>query len=98
MAKLKESIEPGYVESLDAQGKLPRNLDNPPVKDTVTVPGGGYTIVRFVADNPGTWMLHCHLDFHLHYGMMMLVKVGSRRDLPPTPPNWPQCGDFQIDF
>lgn len=98
MAKLNDSITASYVKSLDAQGKLPRNLDNPPVKDTVTVPAGGYTIVRFVADNPGTWMMHCHLEFHFHLGMRFLVKVGTWRDLPPTPPNWPRCGNFEYNF
>ena len=35
-------------------GNVPgMNLLNPPVKDTVTVPAGGYVIIRFPADNPG---------------------------------------------
>ena len=29
------------------------NLINPPVKDTITVPPGGYVVIRFKADNPG---------------------------------------------
>ena len=29
------------------------NLDRPPLKDTVVVPAGGYTVIRFKADNPG---------------------------------------------
>src|SRR5689334_12059935 len=32
------------------------NLDNPPEKDTVTVPVGGYVVIRFVANNPGLWV------------------------------------------
>ena len=27
-------------------------------KDTVIVPYGGYTVIRFVADNPGWWLRH----------------------------------------
>ena len=38
---------------MEEEGKLKRNFDHPPIKDTVTVPDGGYTIIRFVADNPG---------------------------------------------
>lgn len=82
------------IESLDRLGKLERNLDRPPVKDTVTVPVGGYTIFRFVTDNPGSWLLHCHLDFHSEIGMALLVKVGAPSDLPQPPDNWPQCGNF----
>jgi L-ascorbate oxidase len=61
--KLNASIKMSYVQSLDDQGLLKRNLNNPPIKDTVTVPVGGYTILRFVANNPGTWLFHCHLEF-----------------------------------
>lgn len=24
----------------------------------------GYAVIRFKADNPGTWLLHCHIEFH----------------------------------
>ena len=34
------------VVELDVAGKIYRNLKNPPVKDTVPVPDGGFTIVR----------------------------------------------------
>lgn len=30
------------------------NLENPPIKDTVNIPWGGYVVVRFIANNPGT--------------------------------------------
>lgn len=33
------------------------NLKDPPIKDTVNIPWGGYVIVRFIADNPGTYMV-----------------------------------------
>lgn len=41
------------VKELDRQGLIVRNLARAPLKDTVTVPDGGYTIVRFHANNPG---------------------------------------------
>lgn len=94
IGKLNKSIKVSEVIDLDKRGQLLRNLDNPPVKDTVTVPVGGYTIFRFVADNPGTWMLHCHLNFHSEIGMALLVKIGSVEDVPKPPLNWPQCGNF----
>ncbi len=64
------------------------------LKDTVTIPEGGYTIIRFVADNPGVWFFHCHLDFHSEIGMGFLLRVGTENDLPPKPKNWQQCGSF----
>ena len=39
--------------ALDRSGQLKRKLTKAPLKDTVTVPDGGYTIIRFKADNPG---------------------------------------------
>ena len=41
------------VKQLDGEGKLHRNLVDPVFKDTVTIPDGGYTIIRFHANNPG---------------------------------------------
>jgi FtsP/CotA-like multicopper oxidase with cupredoxin domain len=32
--------------------------------------------VALVADNPGLWMLHCHVLEHQGSGMMALVEVG----------------------
>ncbi|KAA0194023.1 hypothetical protein HAZT_HAZT004180 [Hyalella azteca] len=48
-----DSVLRSQVIALDEQGLLPRNLDTPLEKDTVMVPRGGYTIIRFRADNPG---------------------------------------------
>lgn len=41
------------IKEMDALGLIKRNFDHPPAKDTVTVPDGGYTIIRFWATNPG---------------------------------------------
>lgn len=32
--------------------------------------------VAFVADNPGSWMFHCHILEHQEGGMMSEVEVG----------------------
>jgi FtsP/CotA-like multicopper oxidase with cupredoxin domain len=31
--------------------------------------------IAFVADNPGDWMLHCHVLEHQATGMMAVVRV-----------------------
>lgn len=43
------------------------------LKDTVAVPPGATVVVRFVANNPGVWMLHCHELHHAAAGMDALV-------------------------
>lgn len=82
------------ILALETQGSIKRNLINPPVKDTVTVPDGGYTIVRFIADNPGYWMFHCHLEFHVELGMAVIFQVGAHSDFPLPPAGFPKCGNY----
>ena len=60
---------------MDERGEIRRNLVNPPVKDTVVVPTSGLTVVRFLADNPGFWLVHCHMSMHNHIGMAFVIKV-----------------------
>lgn len=81
------------VKEMDKAGLLKRNLNRPVLKDTLQVPTGGYSIIRFIADNPGFWLFHCHLEFHAEAGMMVLFKVGDETDLPSKPKDWPACGE-----
>ena len=67
-------------------------------KDTVIVPFGGYTVIRFIVDNPGWWFLHCHIEIHQLEGMSAVVRelpdelppefrdnsMNQNTDMPPT--------------
>ncbi|CAM6085254.1 unnamed protein product [Calypogeia fissa] len=70
------------------------NTYDPPSRFTIDVQSGGWVAIRFRATNPGVWLLHCHLDKHVSWGMQMafLVKngVGVNETLPP-PPRLNQC-------
>ncbi|WP_101298401.1 multicopper oxidase family protein [Halegenticoccus soli] len=45
------------------------------VKDTVVVPGHmGEVTFDFVADNPGSWLFHCHNLYHLEAGMARVIR------------------------
>ena len=44
-------------------------------KDTVTVPFGGYAVVRFIVDNPGWWLFHCHIQVDQSIGMAAVIKA-----------------------
>ena len=57
MQRLGKNVTLDQVKNMDANGKIKRNLVNAPIKDTVPVPDGGYTIVRFMATNPGIYFL-----------------------------------------
>ncbi|XP_065894019.1 uncharacterized protein [Dysidea avara] len=54
--------------------KSPNPQGNYVQKDTVIVPFGGYTAIRFVVDNPGWWLFHCHVEEHALHGMTALIK------------------------
>ncbi|XP_027069957.1 laccase-17 [Coffea arabica] len=71
------------------------NLVDPVERNTVGVPSGGWVAIRFLADNPGVWFMHCHLEVHTSWGLKMawLVldgKLPNQKLLPP-PADLPKC-------
>ncbi|MBA0741967.1 hypothetical protein Gogos_015084 [Gossypium gossypioides] len=71
------------------------NLYDPPYRNTVGVPVGRWAVIRFRADNPGMWFMHCHLEVHTTWGLSMAFLVkngkGKMQNLPPPPPDLPLC-------
>lgn len=62
MERVGENVTVDKVKALDKEGAIRRNLDHAPLKDTVTVPDGGYTVVRFHANNPGIYKMSYLFD------------------------------------
>ncbi|XP_039257030.2 uncharacterized protein LOC120333742 [Styela clava] len=93
MKKVGDSLSPELVKELHANGSIEYNF-NTVLKDTVIVPNGGYTVVRFLADNPGVWFFHCHLSFHLHIGMSLVFRVGEPSQWIKPPEDFPKCGTW----
>lgn len=52
------------------------NLRDPVMKNTVALHPRGWTAVRFVADNPGVWLFHCHIESHVYMGMGVVFEEG----------------------
>jgi hypothetical protein len=69
------------------------NWDDPPQKDTIIVPTGGYVVIRFKADNPGLWFFHCHIDLHNTNGMGMMINESPKSHMP-VPEDFPRCKSF----
>ncbi|XP_059639545.1 laccase-1 [Cornus florida] len=71
------------------------NLVDPPERNTVAVPTGGWAAIRLNADNPGVWFIHCHLEQHTSWGLAMglIVKSGPEPSqcLLPPPEDLPSC-------
>lgn len=53
MDRIRRNVTREEIKELDRLGKLRRRFTDSVRKDTVTVPDGGYTIIRFYTDNPG---------------------------------------------
>ncbi|XP_059305420.1 laccase-4-like [Lycium ferocissimum] len=71
------------------------NLVDPVERNTVGVPAGGWVAIRFRADNPGVWFMHCHLEVHTTWGLKMAFLVdngkGPNESLLPPPKDLPKC-------
>ena len=46
-----------------------------PLRDTTLLIANQTREIAFVADNPGKWLLHCHMLSHAASGMMSTVEV-----------------------
>jgi hypothetical protein len=75
------------------------NLNNPPRRDTALLPGGGWLMLAWQADNPGTWLMHCHIGWHTLEGfalqfleledeIMSTPGVVDEKQLLDTCANW----------
>ncbi|KAF9179824.1 hypothetical protein BGZ51_006637 [Haplosporangium sp. Z 767] len=55
----------------DGNGPYPGyfNTTNPSRRDTVLVPSEQNVAIRFQANNPGVWLFHCHIEWHLQAGL-----------------------------
>nr|AHD24915.1 putative laccase 2 [Flammulina velutipes] len=42
---------------------------NPMRRDTIHISSMGSATMRIVADNPGVWFMHCHIEWHLEVGL-----------------------------
>ncbi|MGI9049925.1 MAG: HAMP domain-containing protein [Rubrobacteraceae bacterium] len=69
-------LEPLYAEK-GVSLKIAVSGDLPPVLADLHVlvePHRGRATFDFVADNPGDWLFHCHLAYHLETGMARVVS------------------------
>ncbi|KAJ4202735.1 hypothetical protein NW759_015299 [Fusarium solani] len=47
------------------------NTDNPPRRDTAMLPASGYLVMAWETDNPGAWLMHCHIGWHVSEGFAL---------------------------
>ncbi len=62
LAQGSETFDPAVVKP---------NLENPTRRDVAMLPAGGYLWIAFQVDNPGAWLMHCHIAWHASGGLAL---------------------------
>ncbi|CAM1511320.1 Fc.00g088330.m01.CDS01 [Cosmosporella sp. VM-42] len=95
----------GYDFRILAQGHgrwspdVPLKTENPPRRDTAVLPANGYLVLAFYTDNPGVWLMHCHIGWHAAEGFSLqwvvredeisgLISDDERKTLKQTCKKW----------
>ncbi|PIA88805.1 Laccase-1 [Cercospora beticola] len=72
------------------------NFENPPLRDGyATEPSAGqpvWLVIRYHVENPGAFMLHCHIQTHLAGGMAVALLDGVE-DFPEIPEEYAVDGN-----
>ena len=61
------------IENANFPANLSLKYDNPPRRDVVLLPSNGYVVIAFKTDNPGTWLMHCHIAYHASFGLALQI-------------------------
>eukprot|EP01025_Chloroclados_australasicus_P066245 TRINITY_DN908_c0_g1_i1.p1 TRINITY_DN908_c0_g1~~TRINITY_DN908_c0_g1_i1.p1 ORF type:complete len:614 (-),score=61.40 TRINITY_DN908_c0_g1_i1:403-2205(-) len=81
------TVYPSVGDEIYLNGVEPQGVD--------ALTPSGWTVVRFKANNPGVWNLHCHITWHLFSGMEMFIV--EELDMIPEPPtSLPECGPVRF--
>ena len=70
----------------DSGDYVPGNATFPAVpmrRDVLMVRPNGHIVMRFRSDNPGVWLFHCHIEWHVDQGLIAtFVEVCSIAPVP----------------
>ncbi|KAK1986185.1 multicopper oxidase [Colletotrichum cereale] len=53
-------------------------FENPIRRDVAQLPANGWMVIAFTTDNPGAWLMHCHIAWHVSMGLS--VQFLERKD------------------
>ncbi|SPO06606.1 related to Laccase-2 [Cephalotrichum gorgonifer] len=68
-------------------------FNNPVRRDVEQIPGSGWLVIAFYTDNPGAWLLHCHIGWHVSqgFGMQFLERASEINRLMNLNQMVPNC-------
>jgi len=58
-----------YNPALDSWRLAPTRTPTPLRRDTTVLPALGWLALAFRTDNPGAWIFHCHIAWHVSQGL-----------------------------
>ncbi|KAJ5647213.1 Multicopper oxidasetype 2 [Penicillium lividum] len=90
---LQRSLE-GYFT-----GQYFKNVSKTPIRrDTIMLNPHGHAVLRFRADNPGVWLLHCHVEWHVSAGLMATIieapETFPQSENPPPQSHYNVCAAY----
>ncbi|GAA6030923.1 hypothetical protein JCM8097_008938 [Rhodosporidiobolus ruineniae] len=74
---------------------------NPMRRDTIIVPAGGAVNLAWRSDNPGAWIFHCHIQWHMEAGLAVVFMEdvdGAQKTLTLPDAIKDQCTDLGISY
>ncbi|CAG8562556.1 7678_t:CDS:2 [Cetraspora pellucida] len=74
----------------NSRSSLKCNYNDPPKRDIVTLKPLSLTAIRYVADNPGVWAFHCHIEWHVEMGMVAQLIESPEILTSKLIPNMPE--------
>ncbi|GMK55145.1 hypothetical protein CspeluHIS016_0202010 [Cutaneotrichosporon spelunceum] len=72
----------GTTNQIQTEGAMYRDVAVVPASKT-----GAYLVLRFRADNPGIWPFHCHMQWHMMFGLLFTLE-----SLPDVVRGWDMPG------
>ncbi|KAK0705353.1 Cupredoxin [Lasiosphaeris hirsuta] len=63
-------------------------------RDTIVLRPDGNIVLRFKADNPGIWLFHCHIEWHVQSGLMATfveAPLALQAELEVPPDHYAAC-------
>lgn len=76
-----------FTGSADDMKKL--NFGSPMRRDVATLPGNGWLVIAFHTNNPGMWLMHCHVSVPAFVWFHPSSSCQSRVFVPSS-----QCSPF----
>jgi iron transport multicopper oxidase len=74
VARVAGEVDSGTITSQAIYDGNASGFPTTPIRrDSWLLAEAGYTVIRFIADNPGVWTIHCHMEWHVAAGMTATI-------------------------